>query len=68
MRVAAGVLLIIAAVIDSFGGLFYFGGGVMVGSMDKLAAMARGTAEEAGQGADRGAEAAVRAVHEAHAT
>ena len=40
MRVAAGVLLIIAAVFDFFGGLFYFGGGVMVGSMDKLAAMA----------------------------
>ena len=40
MRVAAGVLLIIAAVINLFAGLFYLGGGAAVGSLDKLAAMA----------------------------
>jgi hypothetical protein len=40
MRVAAGVLLIIAAVINLFAGLAYLGGGAMVGSMDKFAAMA----------------------------
>lgn len=40
MRVAGGVLLIIAAVVNLFAGLLYLGGGAAVGSIDKLATMA----------------------------
>ena len=49
MRVAGGVLLIIAAVINLFAGLFYLVGGGMVGSMDKLAAMAEESQKRQGQ-------------------
>ena len=40
MRVAAGVLLIIAAVINLFAGILYLAGGAMVGGAGKFAAMA----------------------------
>ena len=40
MRVAAGVLLIIAAVINLFAGILYVGGGAMVGGANKFTAMA----------------------------
>jgi hypothetical protein len=40
MRTAAGVLLIVAAVINLFAGLGYLGGGAMVGGMGKLSEMA----------------------------
>jgi hypothetical protein len=49
MRVAAGVLLIIAAVINLFAGLFYLGGGAVVGSMDKLATMAEEAQKQQGR-------------------
>jgi len=40
MRVAAGVLLIIAAVINLFAGIFYVAGGAVVGGASKFTAMA----------------------------
>jgi len=40
MRVAAGVLLIIAAVINLFAGLVYLGGGAAIGLGSKLSAVA----------------------------
>jgi len=40
MRVAAGVLLIFAAVFNLFASFAYLGGGLMVGSMEKLARIA----------------------------
>jgi hypothetical protein len=49
MRVAAGVLLIIAAVMNFFAGIFYLGGGAAVGSMDKLATMAEQAQEKQGK-------------------
>ncbi len=49
MRVAAGVLLIIAAVINLFAGLAYLGGGAIAGSMDKFAAMAEEAQKKQGK-------------------
>jgi len=49
MRVAAGVLLIIAAVINLFAGFFYLGSGAAVGSMDKLARIAEEQQRKQGQ-------------------
>ena len=46
MRVAAGVLLIIAAVINLFAGILYVGGGAMVGGASKFTAMAAEGAEK----------------------
>ena len=49
MRVAAGVLLIIAAVINLFAGLAYLVGGGAMGSMDKLVAMAEEQRKQQGK-------------------
>ena len=67
MRVAAGVLLIIAAVFNLFGSLFYFGGGVLVGSMDKLAAMAEEQQKKQGKEMTEEQKQQFEQYHEARA-
>jgi hypothetical protein len=49
MRVAAGVLLILAAVINLIAGFVYLGGGAVMGSMDKLVAVAEEQRKKQGQ-------------------
>jgi hypothetical protein len=49
MRVAAGVLLIIAAIINLGAGLTFLGSGAAVGSMGKLASMAEKSSQEQGR-------------------